>query len=226
VTIATKRGDRGTTGLLYGGRVRKDSLRIECNGAVDEAQAALGMARASIAAGGAGGASGYGGAELDGLLVGIERDLWVLMAEVATSPGKRSRLVPGATLVTREMVEHLDGHVVALEAAGAMPKEFVVPGQSPASAAVDLARTVVRRAERRAVQVDLPSDSFVVPYLNRLSDLCWLVARVLEQEHLTARRPTPTTNRSSRTSRTPATSRAPRTKRDPRADRASRPKGS
>jgi cob(I)alamin adenosyltransferase len=187
VTIATKRGDSGTTGLLYGGRVRKDSLRIECNGAVDEAQAALGAARAAVAAERVSGPAGYSAPEIDELLVTVERNLWVLMAEVATSPAKRSRLVPGASLVTGEMVDRLDGHVAALEAGGAMPAEFVVPGHSPASAALDVARTVVRRAERRAVRLRLPDGSSVVPYLNRLSDLCWLIARALESEHLTAR---------------------------------------
>jgi cob(I)alamin adenosyltransferase len=187
VSIATKRGDGGTTCLLYGGRVRKDSLRIECNGAVDEAQAVLGLARAAIAAEGAAGPPRYGTVELDELLVGIERDLWVLMAEVATPPAKRPKLVAGMSLVTAQMLEGIDRHVVALEAAGVMPREFVVPGQSLGSATLDVARTVVRRAERRAVSLGCASDSFVVPYLNRLSDLCWLLARAVEAEHLTAR---------------------------------------
>ena len=188
MSIATKRGDRGTTGLLYGGRVRKDSVRIECNGAVDEAQSALGLARADVVAASAAGPAGYSTEELDALLVGIERDLWVLMAEVATTPGRRSRLEPGASLVTREMVDRLDRHVEELEAAGVMPAEFVVPGQSRPSASLDVARTIVRRAERHAVAVGLPQESFVLPYLNRLSDLCWLLARAVESEHLTARR--------------------------------------
>ncbi len=187
MSIATKRGDGGTTGLLYGGRVRKDSIRIECNGSVDEAQAALGLARATIAGAAASGPTGYGTAELDRLLVGIERDLWVLMAEVATPPAKRSKLVAGMSLVTKEMVDRIDDLVHALEAANIMPKEFVVPGQSLPSAFLDVARTVVRRAERQAVRLGSASDSFVVPYLNRLSDLCWLLARAVEAEHLTAK---------------------------------------
>lgn len=187
MSIATKKGDSGNTGLLYGGRVRKNSVRIECNGAVDEAQAALGVARSVIATTRAAGPSGYGTQQLDELLVQIERDLWVLMAEVATSPAKRSKLSPGVSLVTKEMLDMLDKRVQELEGADVMPKEFVVPGQSPASAALDVARTIVRRAERRAVAVRDGGESFVVPYLNRLSDLCWLIARAVEAEHLTAR---------------------------------------
>ena len=187
MSIATRRGDDGTTGLLYGGRVRKDSARIECNGAVDEAQSLLGMARAVSAAAGASGPAGYGASELDALLVHLERDLWILMAEVATVPAKRSRLVPGTTLVTDEMVEFLDAHVAALEAAEVMPREFVVPGTSLSSASLDVARSVARRAERGAVAARLGEDSRVVRYLNRLSDLCWLLARAVEGEHMTAR---------------------------------------
>lgn len=187
MSIATKRGDDGTTGLLFGGRVRKDSARIETNGAVDEAQSALGVARATIVATGASGPSGYGTGDLDSLLVSIERDLWVLMAEVATSPQKRTRLEPGRTQVTSDMVDVLEAKVHELEAAEVMPKEFVVPGETAAAAALDLARSVVRRAERHAVSLRAGDGSHVVAYLNRLSDLCWLLARAVEGSHLTAR---------------------------------------
>ncbi|MGH9298757.1 MAG: cob(I)yrinic acid a,c-diamide adenosyltransferase, partial [Acidimicrobiales bacterium] len=184
MSIATKRGDSGTTGLLYGGRVRKDSVRIECNGAVDEAQACLGLARVEVRAARSDGPVGYSAADIDGLLVSIEKDLWVLMAEVATSPAKRPKLSPGVSLVTREMVDGLERHVHALEALDVMPKEFVVPGTNYPSASLDVARTVVRRAERLAVKLRSSDESHVVPYLNRLSDLCWLLARAVEPEHL------------------------------------------
>lgn len=179
MSIATTRGDDGTTGLLFGGRVRKDSRRVDANGAVDEAQAALGLARAE--------ARRAGDTELDELLVSLERDLWVLMAEVATEPRNRRKLVGGTSLVTAEMVDSLTTKVHELEASGAMPAEFVVPGQSALSAALDVARTVVRRAERLAVGLGPSGASEVVRYLNRLSDLCWLLARAAEQSHLTAR---------------------------------------
>lgn len=176
MSISTKRGDDGTTGLLYGGRARKDSARIETNGAIDEAQAALGLARAEVR-----------GSKLDDELAGLERDLWIVMAEVATLPRNRHKLIVGVTRVTGEMVEDLERRVNELETSAATPSEFVVPGQSRASAALDLARTIVRRAERNAVALDLGEGSQVVPYLNRLSDLCWLLARAAEEEHMTAR---------------------------------------
>src|SRR5487761_1207432 len=113
--IYTRKGDDGTTGLLYGGRVAKDSPAIETNGAVDEAQATLGLARSHTPRGG----------ELDALLVTIERDLWVLMAEVATSPANRSKLEPGASLVTEAMVESLESHIDDLMERFEMPSEFV-----------------------------------------------------------------------------------------------------
>ena len=170
--IYTRKGDDGTTGLLYGGRVPKDSPAITVNGAVDEAQAALGMARAL--------ASGEGadpGAELDMLLVRLERELYVLMAEVATALPNRSKLEPGRTLVTAEMVSALENDIDRLTGRFAMPTEFVVPGGTPTAAALDVARTVVRRAERLMLGLELPADSLVGPYLNRLSDLVWTMAR-------------------------------------------------
>jgi cob(I)alamin adenosyltransferase len=201
VSISTKRGDSGTTGLLYGGRVRKDSARIECNGAVDEAQAALGYARAVVRTTRANGPGDVTPDALDGMLVAIERDLWVLMAEVATSERHRPKLAAGTSLVTFEMVEALTARVHALEASEVMPKEFVVPGENLAAAALDVARTVIRRAERLAVSAKLGESSAVVPYLNRLSDLCWLLARAVEGEHVAARSGAPAGGR--RSSRRP-----------------------
>lgn len=173
VRIYTRRGDDGTTGLLYGGRVRKDHARIALNGAVDEAQAVLGLARSEAEAGG----------ELDTMLIGLERDLWVLMAEVATAPANRHKLAPGTSLVTQEMVAALEAGIDGLADRYTMPTEFVVPGANRRSAALDMARTVVRRAERLAA-ADPPGDgSLVNQYLNRLSDLLWAMARWQEGPH-------------------------------------------
>ena len=166
VQISTGKGDDGTTGLYFGGREAKDTARVEAYGTVDEAQAALGLARAEAPPAG----------ELDHLLVAVERDLWVLMAELATDDANRHKLTPGQTLVTAEMMADLEARADDVEARFAMPTEFVVPGQSRVSAALDVARTVVRRAERRSVSVAVEG-SLVVPYLNRLSDYCWLLAR-------------------------------------------------
>lgn len=180
VRIYTKTGDDGTTGLLYGGRVPKDALVMQLTGAVDEAQAAMGVARAEA----------LPGTAYAALLVDLERELYVLMAEVATARHHRAKLVPGATLVTAEMVAGLEQRIDELLAAFEMPAEFVVPGANRLSAALDLARTVVRRAERLAV-VDPVPGSFVATYLNRLSDLLWAAARAAEgDDHLLAREAT------------------------------------
>ncbi|MHB8663013.1 MAG: cob(I)yrinic acid a,c-diamide adenosyltransferase [Acidimicrobiales bacterium] len=168
--LFTGKGDDGTTGLLYGGRVRKDAPSVEANGAVDEAQAAVGVARAGFPR----------GSEPDQLLIAVEHDLYVLMAELATLPENRHKLVEDKTLVSQAMIAHLEGVIASLAERFEMPTEFVLPGQSPVSASLDVARTVVRRAERWAVPVAAP-DSRVVPYLNRLSTLLWAMARW--QEH-------------------------------------------
>jgi cob(I)alamin adenosyltransferase len=176
VRIYTRKGDDGTTGLLYGGRVRKDSPATTACGDVDEAQAALGVARAGAGR----------GSEVDALLVGLERDLWVLMAELASAPDHRDRLVAGQTLVTPEMVTALEPVIDDLTARFDPPTEFVLPGQSATAAALDLARTVVRRAERSALAA-AADGSHALPYLNRLSDLLWTMARWQEGRALPSR---------------------------------------
>jgi len=174
--IYTRKGDDGTTGLLYGGRVRKDDPAPAAYGEVDEAQAVLGVARADCERGG----------ELDELLVAIERDLWVLMADLATDPSNRHKLVAGTSLVTNAMVERLERTIDDLSARFEPPTEFVVPGQNRVAAQLDVARTVVRRAERQSLAAAAP-DSLAVHYLNRLSDLLWTMARWQEGESLPAK---------------------------------------
>lgn len=175
--IYTRKGDDGTTGLLYGGRVPKDSPAIEANGAVDEAQAALGLARAECEA----------GSELDELLTRLERDLYVLMAEVATAPANRHKLEEGRSLVVPPMVSRLEEDIDRLTERFEMPTEFVVPGQNRVAAALDVARTIVRRAERLCLAVPLGQGSHVGAYLNRLSDLLWTMARWQEGQSLSSR---------------------------------------
>jgi cob(I)alamin adenosyltransferase len=177
VKIYTRKGDDGTTGLYYGGRVAKNSAAIEVNGDVDEAQAMLGVVRAEAGT----------GSELDTILLELERDLWVLMAEVATATENRHKLVEGTTLVTDAMVGALEVRIDGLNERFEMPTEFVVPGQNRVSAALDVARTVVRRAERGYTGASPAPGSFVGPYLNRLSDLLWTMARWQEGEHLRTR---------------------------------------
>ena len=182
--IYTKKGDDGTTGLLFGGRVRKDSWRIELNGAVDEAQAAIGLARAETSS----------GSEVNERLTALARDLYVLMAEVATASENRSKLTAGSTLVTPDMVVALEAGIDDLLARFDMPSDFTVPGENRVAAALDLARTIVRRAERIAVAgADADREgaggSLVTVYLNRLSDLLWAMARWQEgSEHTLSKR--------------------------------------
>lgn len=180
--VYTRDGDDGTTGLLYGGRVPKDSVLPVAYGGVDEAQAAIGAARAEAERGG----------ELDTMLVSLLRDLWVLMAELATAPENRSKLTPGATLVTPDMVTALERVIDDVSGRFEPPTEFVAPGQNRQAAALDVARTVVRRAERDALAA-AGADSSVVPYLNRLSDLLWTLARWQDGTVLTTRSIEPTT---------------------------------
>jgi cob(I)alamin adenosyltransferase len=176
--IYTRKGDDGTTGLLYGGRVAKDSPVIEANGAVDEAQAALGLARAETER----------GSELDLLLVRLERELYVAMAELATAPPNRHKLQPGTSLVAAEMVTALEADIDRLTGRFPPLTDFVIPGHDRVSALLDVARTAVRRAERLVVKA-APADSAVPAYLNRLSDLVWTMARWQEQgESLLSRR--------------------------------------
>jgi cob(I)alamin adenosyltransferase len=170
--IYTKTGDDGTTGLLFGGRVAKDSAAPAAYGDVDEAQAAIGAARA---------AAGAESALLDTVLVEVARDLWVLMAELATAPENRHKLQVDTTLVSGSMVDSLERRIDEVAALFVPPSEFVVPGEDLPSALLDLARTIVRRAERSALSV-AAEDSAVVPYLNRLSDLLWTLARWREGE--------------------------------------------
>jgi cob(I)alamin adenosyltransferase len=174
--VYTRRGDDGTTGLLHGGRVAKDAPAMRANGTVDEAQALIGVARAQAEHGG----------ELDAILVGVERDLWVLMADVALNPEHRGRGKPGQTLVTGEMVTALEQRIDDVSARFDPPKDFAVPGENAVAAALDVARTVVRRAEREALSA-AADGAQVLPYLNRLSDLLWTLARWVEGESLLAK---------------------------------------
>ena len=183
--VATKRGDDGTTGLLFGGeRVFKDEPRTEAYGAIDEAIAALGLARAEL-----GQKAQYGTlprtlAGLREIILRLQRELFVVGGELATAPDAVDRQKPGETRVTAAMVEGLDELLAETESAVELPREFVVPGETRLSASLELARTIVRRAERRAVAIGRAEPILgdqLVPYLNRLADLLWILARAAEQ---------------------------------------------
>jgi cob(I)alamin adenosyltransferase len=181
--VYTRTGDDGTTGLLYSGRVRKDDVGPEAYGAVDEAVSALGLARATTDA----------GSELHELLVRLQRELFVVGAELATAPENRSKLKPEVSRVTAEMVSRLEPIIDDVTARFDPPQEFVLPGQTAGAAALDFARTVIRRAERASVaamRADwLGSESQVVPYLNRVADLVYTLARWQEGDFRPSRQP-------------------------------------
>jgi cob(I)alamin adenosyltransferase len=180
--VYTRTGDDGTTGLLYGGRVGKDEVGPEAYGAVDEAVSALGLARAEIDA----------ESELHELLVRLQRELFVVGAELATAPENRGKLKPEASLVTVEMVTRLEPIIDDITGRFEAPKEFVLPGQKRIAAALDFARTVIRRAERVTVAATragwLGAESHVVPYLNRLADLVYTLSRWQEGDFRPSRK--------------------------------------
>jgi cob(I)alamin adenosyltransferase len=197
--VSTGRGDDGTTGLLYGGpRIRKDDARTEAYGTVDEAVAAFGLARAELGLKSQYGTLNPGLASVAELVLRLQRELFVVGAELATTPDAVDRLEDGRTRVSAAMVDDLTALVVELEQRIEIPREFVVPGETRTSAALELARTVIRRAERRAVTLQaegLLRGEHLLPYLNRLADLAWILARVAEQAEARTSTPARVTNR-------------------------------
>ena len=168
MSIATGRGDEGRTSLPGGRRVSKTDPRVEYCGAIDELVSHIGFARSICE-----------NAEVKGWLKSIQRDLFQVGAAIGVgqTPGKP------APEIGPEMVAALDEHVRRLEAAEGILNDWALPGAMPASAALDVARTVCRRAERVAVGVaeaGVLSNPPLLAYLNRLSDVLWLFARFLE----------------------------------------------
>ena len=175
MSIVTKRGDRGTTALMYNRQVSKCHPRVEAYGTVDELNAALGLARAAAEQ------------DLAGEhLAAIQKDLVVLMGELAIAPEDLPRYVKdGHSLVTPAMTATLEKWVAELEAGKVSGKGWAMPGTNMGSATLDLARTVCRRAERRACALQETGELHnpeIVVYLNRLSDLLWVLARWVEAE--------------------------------------------
>jgi len=167
--IYTKTGDDGTTGLLYGGRVPKNDLVTEAYGTTDEAVAMLGLARALAA-----------DEVMRQDLLTLQRELFVVGADLAANPRERRKLEAEVSLVTEKMVKRLERRIDDLVAERQLPEVFIVPGANPASAAIDGARAIVRRAERAVVgleQAQREVNPEVRRYLNRLSDLLFVLAR-------------------------------------------------
>lgn len=167
--IYTQTGDDGTTGLLYGGRVSKADAATEAYGTTDEAVAALGLARSLC-----------GDETMRDDLLTLQRELFVVGADLATNPTERAKLTADVSLVSIAMVERLERRIDDLVAVRSLPEVFIVPGANPGGAALDVARGVVRRAERRVVELEATGREVnpeVRRYLNRLSDLIFVLAR-------------------------------------------------
>jgi cob(I)alamin adenosyltransferase len=174
VKIYTRKGDDGTTGLWYGGRVAKSDPRPEAYGALDEAAAALGLCRAAAG----------DDAALEADILRLQTELFVAGAELATAPEAASRLEPGVSKVTSEMVDRLESDIDRYMEQVELPPKFVIPGGTELSARLDVARTAVRRAERRVVDIqragDL-ADATVLRFLNRASDALFAMARYADE---------------------------------------------
>ena len=168
MSIATKRGDAGQTGLPGGVRVSKTHPRVECYGTIDELISQIGLARALC-----------GDAEVNDRARAIQRELFKVGSAIGTGPESRKP----APEITAEMVEFLDREVERIESMPGVLNDWSIPGELAGSAAFDVARTVCRRAERLAVALhesgNLPNSQILV-YLNRLSDVLWLMGRLLE----------------------------------------------
>jgi cob(I)alamin adenosyltransferase len=172
--------------------VLKDDPRTEAYGTVDEAVAALGLARAELGVMAEAGIVPAPLADLAALILRFQRELFVVGAELATTPEAWPRLEDGRTRVSEGMLVGVESVLADLERQITMPTEFVVPGETPASAALELARTILRRGERRATSLGhahLVPGAWLLPYLNRLADLFWVMARVAESVESAAARP-------------------------------------
>ena len=180
MSIATKTGDAGQTSLMYGRRVPKTDAQVEAYGCVDETNAALGLVRAAA-----------GPSAIGDQVLAIQKELVTVMGELATAPEDFERYEKdGFGLTTAAMVDRLTGAIDELEKdKNLYGKGWVMPGNTPLAAALDFARTVCRRAERRVAALDQASNPQILRYLNRLSDLCWLLARFAEKNFPNDRRP-------------------------------------
>jgi cob(I)alamin adenosyltransferase len=171
VKIYTRKGDDGSTSLWYGGRVPKHDLRVDAYGTLDEAASQLGLARALC---------GPGEEELAGDILRLQDDLFVAAAELATAPQAVDRLEDGISRATEEMVADLERLVDRYMSEVDLPAKFVIPGGSRLSAQLDVARTTIRRAERRIAALDEAGElrgQTVIHLVNRASDLAYAMAR-------------------------------------------------
>jgi cob(I)alamin adenosyltransferase len=176
MSIVTKTGDKGETSLMYGHRLSKGDPRVDAYGCIDELTAALGFAR-SIAT----------DKFISDEILATQKDLIVVMGELATAPSDRERYAKdGFHITTSAMVDRVTAVIEDLEKDKSLyPKDWVIPGGTPVSAALDFARATCRRAERHITALSINEKDFntaILRYLNRLSDLCWVLARYVEKD--------------------------------------------
>lgn len=172
--VYTRSGDLGETGLFFGGRISKSDLATEAYGTIDETVSLIGLGRALS-----------GSDRVKSILIRIQRELYLLASELATAPENRDMLIERVGTVSSSMVTDLERQIDDLREDVELPPAFIVPGGSPASAAIDAARTVCRTAERRMVALReadrLPNDE-LLRYVNRLSDLLFMLARYEDRD--------------------------------------------
>lgn len=175
VKIYTRKGDDGTTGLWYGGRVPKYGMRPEAYGSLDEAVSALGVARALCR---------ENQADIATTILRLQHELFVAGAELATSPEAAGRLEDGVSRITAGMADALEVDIDRFMNQVNLPPQFVIPGGAELSAALDVARTAIRRAERRIVElrdVEGLGSEHVITFVNRASDLVFALARFTDE---------------------------------------------
>lgn len=180
--IYTKTGDDGTTGRLFGGRVPKDDALVEACGDIDEAVAALGVARQALdeAADGSAPHRGAEAADLSARVLHLQRQMFVVAADLMANPRARARLVPGISLAGADLTDGLERAIDELVERRQLRPVFVVPGTTRASGALDLARAVLRRAERHTIRAraqDQHVSDEIITWLNRAGDLLYVLAR-------------------------------------------------
>ncbi|MGK2932329.1 MAG: cob(I)yrinic acid a,c-diamide adenosyltransferase [Solirubrobacterales bacterium] len=176
VKIYTKKGDDGTTGLWYGGRVEKSGTRTDAYGTLDEACSALGVARSLC---------GEDQRELHDDILALQNELFVAGAELATAPEAAERLEDGISRITADMTDAIDDEIDKYMDRVELPPKFVIPGGTTLSAQIDVARTIIRRAERKVVRIRLADElasAEILRFLNRSSDLCFAMARFADTD--------------------------------------------
>ena len=174
VKIYTKSGDKGETNLLFGGKTSKSDLRVETYGTVDEAVSSLGLAKSLIS-----------NTEIKLIIENLQQSLFIIAAELATSPNNKKKLNNEVKVITKNMVSDLESLIDNINEKINLGNKFIMPGTSVTSAAIDVSRTVVRRLERRIVELielDTSINSNIIPYINRTSDLLFILGRLEDKD--------------------------------------------